>query len=198
LLRCYNANMICGGNKYINVIVWGKKKSIDMADNKGWFKPGNRMYDLTQIGRPEYWTEEKIDEMIDKLEIWLKKDDSICLAGFRGENSLTPDVMENLKRKSTVFARMYKNAQQIVANRMAMKLGNGVHQAHYNKYQSCYDSELKQHDKEMITAAAKAEAQEEDQKEKEKIAKEVSDRVMEQLEAYRSALKMCDKINIKE
>lgn len=167
-----------------------------MPREDGWFKPGNRMYDLTQIGRPEYWTEDKIQEMIAKLDLWLKKEDSICMAGFRGENSLTPDVMDNLKKKSTVFARMYKNAQQIVANRMAVKLGNGVHQAHYNKYQSVYDSELKEHEKEMM--AVKAAAVEEEQKSKEVAAKDVVGMLKEQIDAYRSALNMCDKINMKE
>lgn len=167
-----------------------------MPREDGWFKPGNRMYDLTLIGRPEYWTEEKIEEMINKLEVWLSKEDSICMAGFRGENSLTPDVMENLKKKSTVFARMYKNAQQIIANRMAVKLGNGVHQAHYNKYQSVYDSELKEHEKEMM--AAKEASQEEERKRITEAGKLGINLILDQMQSYRSDRNIEDNISIKE
>lgn len=167
-----------------------------MGANQTSFKPGNKAYDLSQMGRPEYWTEEKIEGLVIKLHDWLEKDDSICMAGFRGENSLTPNVMDHIRKKSAVFSSAYKNAQQIVANRMAVKLGNGVHQAHYNKYQSCYDSELKEHEKEMM--AAKEASQEEERKRITEAGKLGINLILDQMQSYRSDRNIEDNISIKE
>lgn len=167
-----------------------------MALSSTSFKPGNRAYDLSKMGRPEYWTDEKIEDLLVKLDEWVEKDASICMAGFRGQFSLTPDIMNHIRKKSPVFAHAYTNAQQIVANRMAEKLGNGVHQAHYNKYQSVYDSELKEHEKEM--ASIKAASQEEEAREKTIGALKMNERILNQVEELRSALNTCDKTNMKE
>ncbi len=129
------------------------------------FKPGNIYAQMIRDnGRPEFWTEEKAIEIADKLNEWMIREDSICLAGFRSEEALTLQNISKLKIKSPVFRDAYELAQATVANRLAQNAGKGVHVVHYNKYQAAYDPEIRGHEIEMITEKAKAEAASKDPK----------------------------------
>jgi hypothetical protein len=123
------------------------------------FKVGNKCFKRERLtGRPAYWTDAKIEEVIDSLQKWMVKDDSITMAGWRGEESITRDVIDHVKKKSAVFSRTYEIARQIVADRIAKKTGNGLHSAVCNLLLPVYDGDVKDHQIEMIKARSNADA----------------------------------------
>src|SRR5271156_3725615 len=113
----------------------------------GRFMHGNKLYDIHKVGRHEYWTEERIGWIMESLEKWAEKDDSICLADFRANYGLVTSSLQVIRNKSPVFSLAYEAAQLKVAGRLAKNAGKTVHVVHYNKYQSYYDSEMKQYEK---------------------------------------------------
>lgn len=127
-----------------------------MAKEDGQFKPGNSMWVMEKLGALEYWTEDKIKIEIDSLAEWAKRDDSICMAGWCAEQTISTRVLYYLRDKSPVFREAHDIVKKIVANRLAGKLGTKVHQAHYNKYQSFYDSEIGDHEKNLMLTRAQA------------------------------------------
>lgn len=122
------------------------------------FKPGHKMFNLEKLGALEYWTEEKINEEIQSLYEWVQRDDSVCMAGWRGERSISHRALMYLKDKNAIFRDTYGLAQTIVANRLAQKQGDTVHVNCFNRYQGVYDHELKEHDKEMANIKAQSKA----------------------------------------
>ena len=118
-----------------------------MAKSSTSFKLGNTMFHREKLGTFEYWTEENINKEILGLLEWVEREDSICMSGWRGENSITMRAVYYLIDKSPVFRDSYELARAIVANRLATKVGGKVHQVHYNKYQSYYDGEIGDYEK---------------------------------------------------
>jgi len=112
------------------------------------------MAKIDRLGRPTIWTEEEINKLAESLLTWAEDDRSICLAGWKADNYLTHAKVDHLMNKSQIFTEAYRIAQLKVANRNANYLGKKVHPCHYNKYQSLYDPELKDHEKEMSLSAA--------------------------------------------
>lgn len=115
------------------------------------------------MGRPEYWTIERITALCERLDRWSKKDTSISLTEFRADEEISHDIVYQLKLKSNDFARRYDIAKQRLANRISKSM-KGAHPQHYNRYISLYDSELQQHDMAMAAAKATAEKQAEESK----------------------------------
>lgn len=151
--------------------------------NAGHFKIGNEIWKLAQkAGRPETWTEDEVCSLAGKLLEWVDKEDSVCMRGFTSENRITYETISWLSGRFAEFAEIYRIARETIANRMAQKLGKQVHPAHYNRYQSVYDPELKAHEKEM--ANSKADQEDERQKELEARASVNSMRVAEQIKAH--------------
>lgn len=120
-----------------------------MATNSGHFKPGNRVFDINKMGLPAYWTDDKIKEEIESLRAWQEREDSVCMAGWRGEREITQRAVTYLRDKDSVFREAYEIAFAIVANRLAQKCGSGVNQAVFNRYQGYYDVGLKAHEAEI-------------------------------------------------
>jgi len=114
---------------------------------------------MEKLGSLEYWTEDKIQVEIDSLKEWAKREDSICMAGWCAENTISTRVLYYLRDKSPIFRETHDVVKKVVANRLASKLGGKVHQCHYNKYQSFYDAELKDHEKEMATVKTTTESE---------------------------------------
>lgn len=115
------------------------------------FKPGHQMFDRDKLGCNEYWTEEKIQELIVSLGDWVQKDDSISMAGWRGYNTITQRALTYVRDKSPIFREVYECARQIVANRLANKTGDKVHSSVFNMLTPVYDWEVKAHQIEMAT-----------------------------------------------
>lgn len=131
-----------------------------MAKSSTSFKPGNKCFNLERLkGTTVYWTDEKINELIASLEIWMQKNESISMAGWRGEESLIKQTVDYLKEKSPVFRASYEIARLIVANRIVEKTGNGgVHSSVLNMLMPIYDPEVKEHQIEMIKEKSNAES----------------------------------------
>lgn len=141
----------------------GKSSTSYTEKNETSFKAGNQMWKLrTRHGKPEYWTTEKIEEIIDALAIWMEKEDSIVMSGYRSEIGITYQTMVMLKEKSPDFKYIYELACEKVATRLAQKVGKKVHHVHYTRYIGIYDRELREAEKQMsqdlqdIEALAKA------------------------------------------
>jgi hypothetical protein len=131
-----------------------------MKGTKDWFEKTDKPLDrYAKMGRPEFWTADRISGVISDLEEWVKKDDSICMAGFRADYYLTKDVIHSIRTKSNDFSRAYANAQQKVAERLAKQTGKGAHPSVFNKYAAVYDSDLKDHEIEMVKIKSKADAE---------------------------------------
>ncbi len=111
------------------------------------------------LGRPEYWTQERLDALCDRLDKWANKSDAISMTEFRCEEELSMSVVAYLKTISQDFSARYDLAKMKIANRISKKAGKGVHPIHYNRYISLYDSELQQHDMSMAAAKTQAEQQ---------------------------------------
>lgn len=151
-----------------------------MALSSTSFKPGNQMFNRERLtGRPEYWTPERIDEIIVSLGEWVQKEDSISMSGWRGYNSMSRQSMDYVRRISPVFSTTYEAAREIVANRLAQKTGNGVHSSVFNLLTPVYDWEVKAHEIEMATI--KANTQAEENKEKADAAKQNMERFADQV-----------------
>jgi len=134
-----------------------------MAKSSTSFKPGNKCFNMERLkncARPEYWTVERIQELIDSLNEWSQKDDSITMAGWRGYNSVPLQTVEYLKEKSAVFADSYETCRSIVSNRLAQRTGQGgVHSSVLNMLMPVYDKDVKNHQIDMIKAKSKADAE---------------------------------------
>lgn len=135
------------------------KKGFDMAKTSTSFKEGNRFWELVKnAGRPAYWTEERIDELIVQLGEWADRPTSIIIAGFKAEYGITDDMLQHIKNRSADFAKAYHLTKQKLAERISQQCGKKVHQAHYNRCISMYDTEMKYHEIEMTNVKAQAEA----------------------------------------
>jgi|SRR5579863_2476597 len=126
----------------------GRSSTSYTGPNKTSFKPGNQMFDREKLGAPEYWTEERIDDLITNLGEWVQKDESISMAGWRGYNTITRSSLDHIRLKSPVFARAYECAREIIAGRLAEKTGNGVHSSVFNMLTPVYDSEVRAYEAE--------------------------------------------------
>ena len=156
------------------------KERADIATR---FQKGNEVWKLAQrAGRPETWTEEDVVSLAIKLLKWMDEEDSICMRGFTSDNHITYETMLHLGKRFPELERLYRMAKEKVANRLAQRLGKQVHPAYFNRYQAVYDSELKDHEKEM--ANVKSEQIGEQQKEAESKALEISGKISEQIKAY--------------
>lgn len=167
-----------------------------MAKSSTSFQPGNKMFNLEKLGTLEYWTEEKIREEILGLIEWCQRDDAICMAGWRSENSVSLRAITYLREKSAVFREAYDSARAVVANRLATKVGGKVHQVHYNKYQSCYDGEIGEYEKSM--ALIKQTVEEDAKKAAKEEAKETLSLLHDQLKETYSALNKAEANNSTE
>lgn len=114
---------------------------------------------LREVGRPEFWTEDRIKQLGERLETWSKNPESISMTEFRTDEELTMKVIEYLRGKSEEFCGMYDLAKQRIANRISKNAGKGVHPIHYTRYISLYDPELHRHDQEMASIKSAAAAQ---------------------------------------
>ncbi len=111
-----------------------------------------------KMGRPEYWTKERLESLCERLDSWANKSDAISMTEFRSEEELTMNMISYLKEISNDFSKRYDLAKEKIANRISKKAGRGVHPIHYNRYISLYDVELQQHDMAMASAKAQSAA----------------------------------------
>lgn len=113
----------------------------------------------SKVGAPAFWTDERIDALIKRMNDWANKDSSITMTEWRAEEELTLQQIRWLKEKSKQFTAGYELAKARIAARITKKTGRGVHQAHYNRYIPLYDEEVQEFDMAMASIKSAAAAQ---------------------------------------
>lgn len=111
---------------------------------------------MSKMGRPEYWTVERVSALCEKLKQWADLETSITLAEFRAQEEVHFKQIKWIKSKYPDFAAAYDLTREKLAARIARKMGRGVHPLHYQRYVALYDSELQEHD--IDSASLKAAA----------------------------------------
>jgi len=64
------------------------------------------------FGRPQIWTEEKIDAIAEKLYEWMQRPKSIYLKSFWCEQNIHKDMVTDFINRSPIFARAYSQAKE--------------------------------------------------------------------------------------
>ncbi len=105
-----------------------------------------------KVGRPKFWTEEKIKVLGDDLIKWSKKDDSYALIQFCAEKMLIPSKIPDLAKENEKFHEALMCVKAILAARMIEKVNakpSKIHPSFFNKYIRLNDYLLDQHLKEL-------------------------------------------------
>lgn len=68
-------------------------------------------------GRPETWTEEKIDAFADNITEWSKRDDALMIAQWELECDFTYAHVEYFRNKSQKFAEAHEQAKKRIGVR---------------------------------------------------------------------------------
>jgi len=126
-----------------------------------------------KLGRPLYWTEERITELSEDLEKWSKKESSIVIGEFATDMNCNPAIYRKLCAIHPTFRTMYKSALRRLGDRREKGAINKKFEPKtVSKYARFYDEEYNEfifsmvEHEELLKAKAKIKAltQELDQK----------------------------------
>jgi len=118
------------------------------------------------MGRPKYWTEERVEELGAEITEWSKTSDAIILGEFATDRDMHPDMLTKLARINPVkFGLSYKAARRRVgARREKGAIQKDLDPRVYMFTARMYDEQLDEHLKkelaedELIKAQAKIKA----------------------------------------
>lgn len=90
-------------------------------------------------GRPEKWTEEKIDALADSIREWSKTDGALMIAQWELLEDFTYAQVEHFRKKSTRFSWAYEQAKkEIGVRRFGLTASAGLSERIYLKEQWNY------------------------------------------------------------
>tara|TARA_R110000868_G_scaffold185920_2_gene428005 strand:+ start:251 stop:700 length:450 start_codon:yes stop_codon:yes gene_type:complete len=99
-------------------------------------------------GRPIEWTDERIEDLADKLLFWCRQDDSIMLTKFCADNEIIASELSHFEENNNKFAKALKLAKlNIAARREQMVNEEKMNYGVYQRYQAMYDPLIHKHER---------------------------------------------------